>query len=85
MADGQYKILVVDDEPDLEPLVLQRMRRAIRSGRYKFLFAQNGVEALELLHQHEDIDMVLSDINMPKMDGLALLEQIPKVDPNTAP
>ena len=82
MADGQYKILVVDDEPDLEPLVLQRMRRAIRSGHYKFLFAQNGVEALELLHQHEDIDMVLSDINMPKMDGLALLEQIPKVDPN---
>ena len=82
MADGPYKILVVDDEPDLEPLVLQRMRRAIRAGRYKFLFAQNGVEALELLHQHEDIDMVLSDINMPKMDGLALLEQIPKVDPN---
>ena len=82
MADGPYKILVVDDEPDLEPLVLQRMRRAIRAGRYKFLFAQNGVEALELLPQHEDIDMVLSDINMPKMDGLALLEQIPKVDPN---
>ena len=82
MADGPYKILVVDDEPDLEPLVLQRMRRSIRAGRYKFLFAQNGVEALELLHQHEDIDMILSDINMPKMDGLALLEQIPKVDPN---
>ena len=77
-----YKILVVDDEPDLEPLMLQRMRRHIRSGRYKFVFAQNGVEALEKLRQENDIDMVLSDINMPQMDGLTLLEQIPKVDPN---
>ena len=77
-----YKILVVDDEPDLEPLMLQRMRRDIRAGRYKFVFAQNGVEALEKLHQDNDIDMVLSDINMPQMDGLTLLEQIPKVDPN---
>ena len=77
-----YRILVVDDEPDLEPLMLQRMRREIRSGRYKFVFAQNGVEALEKLRQENDIDMVLSDINMPQMDGLTLLEQIPKVDPN---
>ena len=77
-----YKILVVDDEPDLELLMLQRMRRNIREGRYSFVFAQNGVEALEKLHQDEDIDMVLSDINMPQMDGLALLEQIPKVAPN---
>ena len=73
---------MVDDEPDLEPLMLQRMRRDIRMGRYKFVFAQNGVEALEKLHQDDDIDMVLSDINMPQMDGLTLLEQIPKVDPN---
>ena len=77
-----YRILVVDDEPDLEPLMLQRMRRDIRSGRYKFVFAQNGVEALEKLRQENDIDMVLSDINMPQMDGLTLLVQIPKVDPN---
>ena len=77
-----YRILVVDDEPDLEPLMLQRMRRDIRSGRYKFVFAQNGVEALEKLRQENNIDMVLSDINMPQMDGLTLLEQIPKVDPN---
>ena len=75
-------ILVVDDEPDLERLVSQRMRRDIREGRYKFYFAQNGIEALERLEEHADIDMVLSDINMPRMDGLALLEQIPKVDPN---
>ncbi len=77
-----YKILVVDDEVDLEPLVLQRMRRKIRSGTYTFVFAHNGVEALEKLQEDREIDMVLSDINMPLMDGLTLLEQIPKVDPN---
>ena len=81
-AQGSYKILVVDDETDLEPLMLQRMRRNIRSGRYSFVFAHNGIEALEVLQTEEDIDMVLSDINMPQMDGLTLLEQIPKVDPN---
>ncbi len=77
-----YKILVVDDEIDLEPLMLQRMRRKIRSGTYTFVFAHNGVEALEKLQEDREIDMVLSDINMPLMDGLTLLEQIPKVDPN---
>ncbi|MDE2779631.1 MAG: SpoIIE family protein phosphatase [Chloroflexota bacterium] len=77
-----FKILVVDDEPDLEPLVLQRMRRRIRAGQYSFVFAHNGVEALDVLRQEDDIDMVISDINMPQMDGLTLLEQIPKVDPN---
>ncbi len=77
-----YKILVVDDEPDLEPLMLQRMRRYIRQGRYTFVFARNGLEALDRLNQDGDIDMVLSDINMPQMDGLTLLEQIPKVDPD---
>ncbi len=84
MTDLQetYKILVVDDEPDLEPLMLQRMRRNIRAGRYSFVFAHNGIEALEMLKKEDDIDMVLSDINMPQMDGLTLLEQIPKVDPN---
>ena len=82
MPDAQYKILVVDDETDLEPLVLQRMRRSIRSGRYGFVFAHDGLEALECLKNDQEIDMVLSDINMPRMDGLTLLEQIPKVDPN---
>ena len=77
-----YKILVVDDEVDLEPLFLQRMRRAIRSKRYSFVFAHNGLEALDKLNEDDEIDMVLSDINMPQMDGLTLLEQIPKVDPN---
>ena len=81
VTERMYKILVVDDEPDLEQLMLQRMRRDIRSGRYEFLFAQNGIEALERLTEHDDVDMVLSDINMPRMDGLTLLEQIPLVDP----
>ncbi len=82
MIQAQYKILVVDDEPDLEHLVRQRMRRDVRDGLYSFAFAHNGVEALELLNQDQDIDMVLTDINMPQMDGLTLLEQIPKVDPD---
>ena len=76
------KILVVDDEPDLEHLVRQRMRREIRSGNYTFVFARNGVEALEMLAKDAAIDMVLSDINMPLMDGLTLLKQIPSVNPN---
>ena len=82
MGKQPYKILVVDDEPDLEPLMLQRMRRPIRSGKYLFTFASNGLEALEKLRTDDDIDMVISDINMPKMDGLTLLNQIPEVDPN---
>ncbi len=82
MMREPHKILVVDDEPDLEQLVLQRMRREIRGGRYAFVFAHNGVEALDRLNEDQEIDMVLSDINMPEMDGLTLLEQIPTVDPN---
>ncbi|MDE2700456.1 MAG: SpoIIE family protein phosphatase, partial [Gemmatimonadota bacterium] len=82
MKKAQYKILVVDDEPDLEHLVRQRMRRDVRAGHYEFVFAYNGVEALEVLNADPDIDMVLSDINMPRMDGLTLLEQMSQVDPD---
>ncbi len=82
MTEHPAKILVVDDETDLEPLMLQRMRRTIRDGRYEFVFAHNGVEALQKLEIDDSIDMVLSDINMPQMDGLTLLDQIAARDPN---
>lgn len=70
------KILVVDDETDLEVLIKQKFRKKIRSNDYEFVFAENGVQALEQLNQHSDIDLVLSDINMPEMDGLALLSKL---------
>ena len=70
------KILVVDDEADLEVLIKQKFRQKIRDKQYEFLFAMNGVKALEQLDQHHDVDVVLSDINMPEMDGLTLLTKI---------
>ena len=82
MREAEFKILVVDDEPDLEHLVRQRMRRDVRAKRYEFVFAHNGVEALDLLKSDAQIDMVLSDINMPRMDGLTLLDQIGQVHPD---
>jgi two-component system NtrC family sensor kinase len=73
-------ILVVDDEPDLEALILQRFRRQIREGRVAFLFARDGAEALDLLARHPGIDLVLADINMPGMDGLTLLGRLQEAD-----
>ncbi len=70
------KILSVDDEQDLELLLTQYFRRKIRHGEYEFIFAHNGLEALEVLLKHPDIDIILSDINMPEMDGLTLLSKI---------
>ena len=81
MRQATYKILVVDDEPDVEPLIMQRMRRDIRARKYEFVFALNGVEAVNLLNRDEEIDMVISDINMPQMDGLTLLGQISEINP----
>ena len=74
------KILVVDDEPDLEALIVQKFRRAIREGTMSFVFARDGVDALARIGEHKDIDMVLSDINMPRMDGLTLLAELQKSD-----
>ncbi len=70
------KILVVDDEPDLEQLILQKFRKQIREGIFTFKFAGNGVQALERLAEDDAIDLVLTDINMPEMDGLTLLNRI---------
>ncbi|WP_192347339.1 adenylate/guanylate cyclase domain-containing protein [Algoriphagus sp. Y33] len=75
------KILVVDDEADLEILLMQKFRRKIRTGEYDFVFALNGREALERLQAHPDIDMILSDINMPEMDGLTLLTKVKEQNP----
>lgn len=75
------KILVVDDESDLELLIKQKFRRKIREKVYDFVFAQNGIEALKKLAEEPDIDVVLSDINMPEMDGLTLLTKLPEANP----
>ena len=73
-------ILVVDDEPDLEALVLQKFRRQIRDGAVAFLFAHDGIEALQSIADHPHVDMVVSDINMPRMDGLSLLARLQEAD-----
>ena len=73
---NHIKILVVDDEIDLEPLVRQKFRRQIRDGVYHFVFALNGVEALARIIEFPEIGIVLSDINMPEMDGLTLLTRL---------
>ncbi len=70
------KILSVDDEMDLELLLTQYFRRKIRKGEYEFKFAHNGLEALTMLLKEKDFDIILSDINMPEMDGLTLLTKI---------
>ncbi len=70
------RILVVDDEPDVEALITQKFRRQVRKGEMDFLFAHDGLHALEILDGEPDIDMVLSDINMPRMDGLTLLDRL---------
>jgi sigma-B regulation protein RsbU (phosphoserine phosphatase) len=72
----QQKILVVDDEPDLQMLMLQKFRSKVKAKEYEFLFAENGSEALDIVSQNQDLRLVLSDINMPKMDGLTLLSEL---------
>ncbi|HEX7922829.1 MAG TPA: adenylate/guanylate cyclase domain-containing protein [Bradyrhizobium sp.] len=69
-------ILFVDDEPDLEDLVLQKFRKRIGEGQVRFVFARDGLEALQSLEQNPNVDLVVSDINMPRMDGLSLLERL---------
>ncbi|WNG35091.1 protein kinase [Archangium violaceum] len=75
------KILVIDDEPDVQLLMKQRFRKQIRESVYEFIFACDGEDALEKLRQHPDTDVVLSDINMPRMDGLTFLARVGEVNP----
>ncbi len=75
------KILVADDEVDLEMLIKQKFRQKIREQQYEFIFSINGNDALEKIKQNPDIDIVLSDINMPEMDGLTLLSRLSESSP----
>jgi adenylate cyclase len=73
-------ILMVDDEPDLEALVLRKFRRQRRDGLIDFMFARDGIEALDAIDRHPHVDLVVLDINMPRMDGLSLLEKLQERD-----
>ena len=75
------KILVADDEVDLEMLIKQKFRQKIRQQEYEFIFAVNGNDALAKIQLHPDVDIVLSDINMPEMDGLTLLSRLSESSP----
>jgi adenylate cyclase len=75
------KILVADDETDLEVLIKQKFRQKIREHQYEFIFAVNGTDALDKIQQNPDVDIVLSDINMPEMDGLTLLSRLGESNP----
>ncbi|MFT3935830.1 MAG: adenylate/guanylate cyclase domain-containing protein [Chitinophagaceae bacterium] len=75
------KILVADDEADLEMLIKQKFRQKIREKTYEFVFAANGNEALNKIQENPDVDIVLSDINMPEMDGLTLLSKLSESSP----
>ena len=75
-TERAYNVLVVDDEEDVPAMFKMRMRREIRQGRYVFHFAASGVEALQCLSANPEIDLIVTDINMPEMDGLKLLENV---------
>ncbi len=75
------KILVADDEADLEMLIKQKFRQKIREKVYEFVFAVNGNDALDKIQSNPDVDIVLSDINMPEMDGLTLLTRLGETSP----
>lgn len=77
------KVLFVDDEPDIELLTKQKFRKQIASGAFELLFAQNGQEALDLIKKEPGIAVVVSDVNMPGMDGLTLLDKLKEYSPAT--
>jgi len=75
-----FKVLIVDDEPDMEVLIRQRFLRKIKDGELEFVFAHDGQEALNKLQEDSELDVVMSDINMPIMDGLTLLSHLTDID-----
>jgi adenylate cyclase len=77
-------MLIVDDEPDVEALILQKFRQKIKGGAIDFLFARDGVEALAALAANSGIDLVVTDINMPRMDGLSLLQKLQESEGNVS-
>lgn len=79
------KILFVDDEPDVEVLMTQRFRKQVREKKFQLFFAQNGIQAIEVLSKDPEIRLVISDINMPEMDGLTLLKNISEKFPIVMP
>ncbi len=74
------RILVVDDEPDMASLISQRFRKQIRAGDYEFSFADDGLEGIDAIKGEGRFDAVLSDINMPRLDGLRFLEHLRELD-----
>ena len=80
-AAAPSKVLVVDDEEDLETIIRQRFRKEIRGGKYEFLFARDGIQALEMIRGETEPPLILTDINMPRMDGLTLLAEVSSIDP----
>lgn len=75
------KVLFVDDEPDIELLTKQKYRKQVAEGIFDVLFALNGEEALQVIKENPDLEVVVTDINMPQMDGLVLLDKLKEANP----
>lgn len=75
------KVLFVDDEPDIELLTKQKYRKQVAEGVFNVLFALNGEEALQVIKENPDLEVVVTDINMPQMDGLVLLDKLKEANP----
>ena len=76
------KILVVDDEADFKSRIIHSYRKKIKQKELDFIFARDSIEALEILSEEANIDIVLTDINMPLIDGLTLLDNLQVLYPD---
>src|SRR5438093_3983744 len=74
------KVLIDNYEPDIEVLIRQRFRKRIKDGEFEFVFARDGQEALTKLKEDSNLDIIMSDINMPVMDGLTLLSRLTDIN-----